>query len=252
MNFSKPFWDDLLQFIDERHVIPVLGHELLQIEVDGEKCLLDRYLARKLGERLGVATDDLAEDTPINSVVCAYLNKSQLNRRERIYSQLRLITNELPIPVPESLRRLAQIRDFNLYVSMTCDGLLKRALQEERGEEPDQIVYSPSASEVQDLRRGAGALKRSTVFQLMGQVSSTPDYVVTEEDTLEFFCAMQSGKRPALLFDELRSHHLLLIGCSYPDWLARFSSGWPRGPGYPARATGRRSSPTARWPATAI
>jgi hypothetical protein len=61
------------------------------------------------------------------------------------------------------------------------------------------------------------------VFHLLGRASAAPDYVITEEDTLEFFSAMQSEpKRPHVLLDELKASHLLLIGTTFPDWLARF------------------------------
>ena len=46
---------------------------------------------------------------------------------------------------------------------------------------------------------------------------------MTEEDILEFIHSLQSEeKRPQLLFDELRNNHMLVIGCSYADWLSRF------------------------------
>ncbi len=61
------------------------------------------------------------------------------------------------------------------------------------------------------------------VYHLLGRASSAPDYVITEEDTLEFFTAMQGdSRRPAALLGELRTHHLLLVGNTFPDWIARF------------------------------
>ena len=61
------------------------------------------------------------------------------------------------------------------------------------------------------------------MFHLLGRLSASPDYVITEEDTLEFFTSMQSeSKRPGILLDELKSSHLLLLGNTFPDWLTRF------------------------------
>jgi len=58
---------------------------------------------------------------------------------------------------------------------------------------------------------------------MLGRISASPDFVITEEDTLEFFTSMQAeSKRPNVLFDELKSSHLLLIGNTFPDWLTRF------------------------------
>src|SRR5262249_41180073 len=61
------------------------------------------------------------------------------------------------------------------------------------------------------------------VYHLLGRVSASPDYVVTEEDTLEFVSALQSeSRRPNTLFDDLKSSHLLILGCNLSNWLARF------------------------------
>ena len=58
----------------------------------------------------------------------------------------------------------------------------------------------------------------------MGKLSGDSDNVViSEEDMLEFVCALQSENHVATkLFDELQNKHLLMLGCSFSDWLARF------------------------------
>jgi hypothetical protein len=126
--------------------------------------------------------------------------------------------------VPPVLRDLARIRHFNLFVSTTFDSLLAQALDEERhagAPRTQSIAYAPNHT--QDLPRDARRSETPTVFHLLGRMSASPDYVITEEDTLEFFTSMQSeSKRPAVLFDELKSSHLLLLGNSFPDWLTRF------------------------------
>ena len=54
-------------------------------------------------------------------------------------------------------------------------------------------------------------------------MSASPDYVITEDDTLEFFTAMLADRsKPGVLLDELKSSHLLLLGNTFPDWLTRF------------------------------
>jgi hypothetical protein len=70
-------------------------------------------------------------------------------------------------------------------------------------------------------------------------LSAAPEYVITQEDTLEFMYAMQTEKRrPELLFDELKNSSLLLIGNSFPDWLARFFIRLAKG----GRLSGQRDS----------
>jgi hypothetical protein len=46
--------------------------------------------------------------------------------------------------------------------------------------------------------------------------------VISDEDTLEFICALQSEHlTPEKLFHELEHNHLLLIGSNFTNWLAR-------------------------------
>jgi hypothetical protein len=46
--------------------------------------------------------------------------------------------------------------------------------------------------------------------------------VISDEDTLEFICALQSEHlTPEKLFHELEHNHLLFIGSSFTNWLAR-------------------------------
>jgi hypothetical protein len=85
----------------------------------------------------------------------------------------------------------------------------------------ERIAYSPNA--VRDLPCPKTELSRPTVFHLLGRASASPDYAICDEDLLEFVHAMQDRQRqPAKLFDELRTNHLLILGCSFGDWLARF------------------------------
>jgi hypothetical protein len=47
-------WDDLLSYIEERRVIPIVGPELLQVATDRGPRLLYDWLAEKLAGRLNV------------------------------------------------------------------------------------------------------------------------------------------------------------------------------------------------------
>jgi len=223
MSFCEADWDDLLQFIHEGRVIPLIGPELLRID-DGTDAQipLDQYLARRFAERLGVSTDDIPEENALTRVVCRYLEKSPQNIRETIYPQFQRMVDKLQVPIPQPLRTLAEIREFQIYVTTAVHPLVEQAIAAARGRKPIVGVYSPNSSNVDDLDRPASESGAPVVFYLMGRISSMPDYVITEEDVLEFLNAMQSGRRPTLLFESLQTHHLLLLGCRHPDWLARF------------------------------
>ncbi len=217
------FWDDLLEYIEERRVIPIVGAELLTVpDGAGGEVPLQRLLAQKLAERLRVPADDCLGDDALHQVVCRYVQRG--GRREEVYPRLRNLMKELAPPVPEPLRQLARIRHFNLFVTTSFDSLLTQALDEERhGGAPRTTTFAYAPNHNQDLPADARRAALPSVFHLLGRLSASPDYVITEEDTLEFFTSMQTeSKRPNVLLDELKSSHLLLIGNTFPDWLTRF------------------------------
>jgi len=120
------------------------------------------------------------------------------------------------------VRQLAEIGSFTLFVSTCFDDLMKRAIDEARfgGEERTQsLAYSPLKQPV-DLPPSSDV---PVVYQIFGALSTSPEYAVSEEDLLRFTHQLQSrDRRPERLFDQLRSKSLLLLGCSFPDWLMRF------------------------------
>jgi hypothetical protein len=225
-------WDELIGFIKGGKVVPVIGPDLLTVQVDGREVLLYPHLARRLATELGVDTSTFTPDFSINQVTCKYLQER--NPPARIYLCLHSILQETPLAIPTTLRKLARIKPFQLFVSTTFDSLMEQALNAERfGGAARTVVYSYAPNKVVDkvdLPRDYKNLRPPVVFRLFGTASEEPNYVVTEEDTLEFVSALQLDERkPLQLFDELKNHHLLCMGTSFPDWLARFFARLARG-----------------------
>jgi hypothetical protein len=116
-------WEDLLDFIEERRVIPIIGPELLQVETESGPRLLYEWVAEKLALRLGVDTSQLRAPYSLNDVVCWFL--ATRGRREEAYTRLRGVFRDASFAPPPALRRLAQITDFDLFVTTTFDPLLE-------------------------------------------------------------------------------------------------------------------------------
>jgi hypothetical protein len=214
-------WDDLLSFIEERRVIPIIGPELLQVRTAAGPRLLYDWLAEKLAARLNVDTSALPRPYTLNDVVCWFL--SARGRREEAYVRLRSIVREANFEPPEALRKLASITDFDLFVTTTFDPLLEQAVNLERfGGAPTADVISYSPNRVADLPSERDRLSRPVVYHLLGRLSASPTYVISDEDLLEFICALQSEHlAPEKLFHELEHNHLLFIGSNFTNWLAR-------------------------------
>jgi hypothetical protein len=218
---SDLFWDQLLQFIEEGRVVPIVGQNLLTVDLDGRQVLLYPYLAGKLAQYLGVPAEDLPAVGALNEVAYRFLAEG--NDIEDLYPALKATLAKEKIPVPEPLRQLAAIRPLKLFVTSTFDGLLETAVNDARfGGQPRAKVYAYSPNAVQDLEAPLDSLDRPVVFHLFGKLSAVPDYAVTDEDLLEFVHSLQSDShRPNLLFDELNRRQILVLGSSFPDWFAR-------------------------------
>ncbi len=219
--FDDDMWEDLLNYIEERRVIPIIGPELLKVDTESGPRQLLEWLAEKLAARLNVNVASLARPLALNDVVCAYL--AGRGRREEAYTRLRTIMREAAFVPPLPLRQLAEITDFNLYVTTTFDPLLEQAVNAVRfGGAPNTDVIAYAPNRVADLPVERDDLQRPVIYHLLGRLSASPTYVISDEDMLEFICALQSEHlTPEKLFHALEHSHLLVIGSDFSNWLAR-------------------------------
>ena len=101
-SFDEDAWEDLLDYIEERRVIPIIGPDLLRVQTDTGPRALYEWLAEKLAARLQVETEGLPQPLTLNDVVCCYLG--QRGRREEAYTRLRSILREVEFEPPRALR----------------------------------------------------------------------------------------------------------------------------------------------------
>jgi hypothetical protein len=244
---AELFWEDLLAFIEEGHIIPVVGGELLTVEQDGRTIPLYRAVAEGLLKKYGfsVADEDPESSAPgdpasarrvvlrryheLNDAVCVLTVAGR--RVQDLYRPindiLKALLAEQKEPLP-ALRELASISRFDLFATITCDDLLARALDGVRFggvSQTDQIEYAPGLSS--DRLRDIPAMRSSgyaAVFYLFGKACASPLFAIHDEDILEFVHGLQvsHGNVAERLFSELQSRNLLLIGCNFVDWLSRF------------------------------
>jgi hypothetical protein len=241
----EEFWDDLLALIDERQVIPIVGSELLEISVAGKSVPLYRVVAERLLIRYGMTSAEhdekyvsltdhrviLRRNHELNDAVCA-LSRAGKKKAQDLYipvsNTLREVIAEQADSISPALSKLAEIRDFNLFISTTCDDLLQRAINAVRfsgTSGTDLIEYAPnlSSSRLRDIPEHP-TNGYTAVFHLFGRASALPQFAIHDEDILEFVCSLLSNSKyigPCIL-DAIRSRSLLLVGCNFSDWLCRF------------------------------
>jgi hypothetical protein len=214
-------WDRLLDSLDERSVIPIVGSDLIQVEVDGATVLLEHYIARRLAQTYKLPADDLPDERPLNYVVCQLIHLR--TDRYAICDDIFQIMKEAKFQPSKTLRLLAEITAFNLFVSTTFDSLLEQAVNQARfGNTTGTLSISYSPKRVDDLPSSKEKLTGPTVYYLMGKLAAAGTYVISDEDLLEHVCELQSPtRRPERLFDELKKNHLLILGEGFSDWLTR-------------------------------
>jgi len=122
--------DDLPSFVEERRVVPIVGPELLLVRTESGPRLLLEWVAEKLAARRNVDVTELPKPYARNDAVCWFL--AARGRREEAHVRLRGILKDANFELPPALRRLAAIRDFDLYGSTTFDSLLENAINIER------------------------------------------------------------------------------------------------------------------------
>ncbi len=218
--------DRLVQDIDDGDVVTIVGKELLVVQIPGRgEVLVYAYLAEQLAARLSIKFEP---GDSLDTIACRY--KDTNHEIDDVYGELRDVLVKIgPVAPPDALLKLAAIDGLRLFVSMTIDPLLENALDQmrvPRGAPKAQVLaYAPKQAPRQDLPCPIENLTGSVVFHLLGRptANSPGTYAVTDADTLEFIHSLQQQTGPKLLFDALRTKSLLILGCGFPDWLARFA-----------------------------
>lgn len=218
-------WSELIRFVRDGALVPVVGPELLEIaSVEGGPKNFYTLVAEELARRLEVEPPHNTGARALNEVACGYLAKPR-SRSEELYPQAKDVVEALEqsVPIPEALVDLAAL-PVKLFVTITFDNLLVRAIEQRQPASAGRVrrvEYSPvRKGDVDSTELSDGP---PMVFHLFGRATSMPEYAVTEEDVLEFMHALQSQEgRPEKLFRLLQQKNLLILGCGFVDWLARF------------------------------
>jgi len=65
-------WAELRACMQRRKVIPVIGEELLEVEIEGKTVPLYAWMAERLASGLGVPASELPSPASLNDVACQY------------------------------------------------------------------------------------------------------------------------------------------------------------------------------------
>jgi hypothetical protein len=218
--FTDLDWDNLITFIQEGQVVPIIGKDLSLITnlLSGEKELFDCWLARKLAERIGDFPYE--EGSSLNRVVCSAIKAG--NKLPGLVATIKRLISSHQFEIPEALRLLGEITDFKIFLTTAIDPMLGYAITEVRGGCPPAI-YSYGPKRFDDIPAEPESLPSAPVYHLFGRPDSPSGGAICEEDIVEWLTALQTPNHsPERLCSVLENHHLLIIGLGFDGWLARF------------------------------
>lgn len=220
---EKGYWTELLQLVRNGLVVPIVGSDLLQIGDPPE--LLYERLARDVAAELNLGG---APPVSLHDVACRFLEESRQKSFSTVNGTIReLLETPGRYPVPEPLRKLAAIAPLGLFLTTTFDSSLEKAIDDARYNgltTTRSVAYSLEyGGDLPADLKGGNRPDPPVVFHLFGLPAPFTKFAVTDEDVLEYIHSLQSGgHRPETLFEYVADKHLLIIGSSFSDWLARF------------------------------
>jgi hypothetical protein len=162
----------------------------------------------------------LPQPYTLNDVVCWFL--AARGRREEAYVRLRSISRMQfrAAAGAAAARGDYRLRPFRLHDLRFAARERHQSGALRRNASTDVLSYAPNR--VADLPTERESSAAAGGLSLVWPLSASPTYVISDEDLLEFICALQSEHlAPEKLFHELEHNHLLFIGSNFTNWLAR-------------------------------
>ena len=210
-------WDELLDFISDKQLTPIVGREMFQFKENDSSDLMDSYLSRQILQLFGVTdVKDLSLTKAVN-----YLITENNARNMDVIRKLKTIVKEINFEFP-LLNEFLGITDFNYFINTAVyNSILENKLVQIRKQTPTSINFSLTEpfTDSDDLER----LQVPFVFNVFGSLLNTVDPALSEEDMLEYTGDFKEKMKGATnIVNALKNKNLLFLGCSFPDWMVRF------------------------------
>ena len=147
MGTNEDFWDDLLGYIRDRVLVPVVGPDLNVVNVGNAEQTFSSLIGQRLAERYRLTVSP-GLPTTMGEAAAMVLRERGRDEVERLYRVVNDIIVKLDPAPGDALRNLAAIADLRLFVTTTPDRLLAKAVNEVRfhGERRTrELTFSPNS-----------------------------------------------------------------------------------------------------------
>ena len=210
-------WDELLDFISDRQLTPVIGKEMYKFRENNILIPIEEYLSKQILGSYGV-TDQPA--LVLTQAVNYLMNEKRVKTMD-IIRKLKSLVREINFEFP-LLTEFLGIRDLNYFINTAVyNNVLENNLAAVRTQDATSINFSINEpfSDSNDLER----LQEPFVFNVFGSLLNTVDPALSEDDMLEYTGYFKEKMKNATnIINALKNKNLLFLGCSFPDWMVRF------------------------------
>ena len=215
--FSDQFdWDELLDFIAEKKLTPILGKEMYTFRDADKLAPLDNYLSQKILELHKISDYNAAS----LSEAVNYLEIEKKVKSMDIIRKLKAIVKDINFELPV-LNKLLTITDLNYFINTAVyNTVLENKIFETRKQKANSINFSINEPfpDCPDLEK----LTEPFVFNVFGSLLNTVDPALSEEDMLEYTGYFKEKMSSATnIVSALKNKNLLFLGCTFPiGWYA--------------------------------
>jgi len=222
-------WGELVKRIKRENVIPVIGHGLYRVEIEGKgEVFLYDYLAEQM---LAECNAELKPDENHKfAKACFEFLKKYDQNYLKLSDFLKEKLDSIQLVHDNSLKKLARIKKFNIFINTAYDNFLIDTIRAVRTVPTEVLYYTARDKEFGRMESNLfNSLKNSqctVVYQIFGNMNKNIASAFTERDILETIMQFNkdtiSEAQVNRLFWKLEKSSLLFIGCGFDDWLFRF------------------------------
>lgn len=218
--FSDLQWDTLVyNYIANGLVVPVVGPELLVADDGTGKCAFYPEAVRRLAHVLELP------EVPGEKMDALFARARNLRGSTDDTTRIALarILEGMSCEPQPHLRSLVGTGLFPLILSTTPDRALALTVQSVTGQAPEEFFFCRNNKSRADLPAKEVPQGVCWVYHVFGLAKRGIHYAVTEDARLEYASLWMDGiSRPSNLSSVLGGKYLLVLGCGYENWLARF------------------------------
>lgn len=229
LKLNEREWKKLIYKIKKEEVVLVLGDELSTLNISGKQILLRDYLLDHLIEALNDEETDSSkfltreEIKSFSDISYDYKRERWQKIKSDPYTETKEILSDISPRLydTDALKKLLSIDKFKTILTTSFDDIAYSVLKEFYGENNVTKLGYIKKTNGEDISSNSS---KRIIYHLFGQPNSEQhSYVLTEDDLLEFIHFwMDQNYRPKQLSNLISDKYILVIGCSYPDWLFRF------------------------------